>query len=257
MLRYKILYSTVCNTGKVRSINQDNFWCIGKYLEEQNNALESPLNGSIENDKLPVFAVFDGMGGEQKGETAAYLAADTFNRNYYLFKNGEFQDVFTDVFRNINTEICKYKSEHGIPNMGTTGAALAFDTKKVYYCNIGDSRIYQLKKMGLKRISVDHCLQISENRKAPLTQYLGVPEDEFIIQPHVSMTKLRNKERFIICSDGLTDMVNESDIEKVLSSECSVSDCSNTLLNMALSNGGRDNITIIVCEIQKLRRNKE
>ena len=52
-------------------------------------------------------------------------------------------------------------------------------------------------------------------------------------------------------------MVKESDIEKVLSSECSVSDCSNTLLNMALSNGGRDNITIIVCEIQKLRRNKE
>ena len=111
--------------------------------------------------------------------------------------------------------------------------------------------------MGLKRISVDHCLQISENRKAPLTQYLGVPEDEFIIQPHISITKLRNKERFIICSDGLTDMVKESDIEKVLSCECSVSDCSNTLLNMALSNGGRDNITIIVCEIQKLRRNKE
>lgn len=250
-MNYKITYSTVCNTGRVRSINQDNLWCAGQFLKEHNNALDSSISGSTCNKEVQVFAVFDGMGGEQQGETAAYIAANAFNQCVTGLQKGKTEKQLVDIFFKMNSKICEYKSEHDIGGMGTTGAVLLFKKNKVYGCNIGDSRIYRLHRKRFTRLSHDHCLELFDNGKPPLTQYLGVPKTEFVIQPHLIKARIKFRERYLICSDGLTDMVCEDDIKSVLMHAATVDECSNYLLKMALDNGGRDNITIIVCEIQK------
>lgn len=250
-MRYKLSYNINCNTGKVRSVNQDNFWIMGNYLEENNNALSEPIVGECTYYDIPAFAVFDGMGGEEKGETASYIASCTFDRYYNMLKYNRISNVLTNIFKNVNAEICKYKAENAIKNMGTTGAAVIFDKNKVYACNIGDSRIYRLKGNEFVQLSLDHCMELFGNRKPPLTQYLGIPETEFIIQPNLVIEKISYGERFLICSDGLTDMVDEGIIKSILADGTTIKECSDNLLNIAMNNGAKDNITIIICEIHK------
>ena len=78
-MRYYINSIVLCERGKVRSSNQDNFWCAGRFLNSENNGLCEPIEISVNNTDLSMFAVFDGMGGENHGEIAAYLAAKAFD----------------------------------------------------------------------------------------------------------------------------------------------------------------------------------
>jgi protein phosphatase len=106
----------------------------------------------------------------------------------------------------------------------------------------------------LTKLSVDHVHEAAPGKKAPLTQCLGVPESEFTIEPYIAKGFFLDKERYLLCSDGLTDMVSDDEICSALSKEMGVKDIAETLLNKALENGGADNITIIICETKISRR---
>jgi len=245
-MKYIIDYALCCDKGRLRSKNQDNFLCEGVFLPVENNGLESLMTGSLSSKDFPVLAVFDGMGGEQMGEYAAFIAASTLKEK--LCENKA--EALSEYCLEINRNICRFASENGIRSMGTTGCFINFADKQINLCNIGDSKIYQFNGEVMLQLSVDHCIG-SAVGKAPLTQFLGVPEEDFIIQPHSAEAEYKKGDIFLICSDGLTDMADLQSIQRVLASGESMKDCAETLLTMALEAGGRDNITILLCRVRK------
>ena len=81
-MTYRINYAYTCHAGKVRSNNEDNFWCCGEILPSQNLGMQEVRGGERLRESFPVLIVFDGMGGESQGEMAAYLASQEFGKYY-------------------------------------------------------------------------------------------------------------------------------------------------------------------------------
>lgn len=251
-MNYLVKYAMSCNIGKVRKYNQDNFWCNGRFLEEVNRGINEIRRGILAANERPVFAVFDGMGGEQKGEVASYIAASALDE-FLKSNSAELStDILVSLFRHINSNVCSYGDKEGIKNVGSTGSLLAFTSDSVLLCNIGDSPILHFHNGNLSQVSEDHVLDVGR-KKAPLTQFLGVPLDEFIIEPYTVSLGLCDKDRYLICSDGITDMIEREEIERIMAEEQDVAECTRHLLCSALDNGGVDNITLIVMEINKVK----
>lgn len=255
---YRIEYAYVCHIGKVRNNNEDNFWCCGESLPAQNQGMDHIRSGSISQSELPLLAVFDGMGGESCGEMASFLASDACGE-YYGQKKRQFskdpEGFLKEICMEMNQAVCDYSEENKIRSMGTTAAMLMFSPEGAYGCNLGDSRIYQSGKEMLKRVSQDHVLGGSLFGKSPLVQYVGIPEEHMMIEP--SMTKLDAVPgmRYLICSDGLTDMLSDGEIADIMTREISVQETVELLLDRALKKGGRDNTTVVLCEVREAEKN--
>jgi len=250
-MKYEVYFAVACNTGKVRKTNQDNFYCSGDYLESINDALDSIKSDKISTESNPAFAVFDGMGGEQDGEIAAHIAAKTFDKLCRSIGPKDTNNFLLDSCKQINNNITDYAKQKYASCVGTTAAMLIFSKKEIYACNIGDSKIFCYDDKTLTQISKDHVIDIFKDRKAPLTQYLGIPESEFIIGPYIAQGLYKDGDYYLICSDGLTDMLSEDEIKNIISKNKDVKICVDILLEQALSKGGKDNITVILCNIKK------
>ena len=121
---------------------------------------------------------------------------------------------------------------------------------KFHRWNLGDSRIYQISSEGkLGQLSLDHVLGGGRFGKPPLTQYLGIPEESMGLEPTIVPQKAEIGTRYLICSDGITDMLSDGEIADILTREISVSETVELLVERALIKGGRDNITVILCEL--------
>ncbi|MDR0220966.1 MAG: protein phosphatase 2C domain-containing protein, partial [Lachnospiraceae bacterium] len=247
-------YAVCCERGNIRTINQDNFWCAGHYLESENNGLATPLYGRAESRSLPIFAVFDGLGGGKHGEVAAYLAARTLEVRGSRKPKGDLKRFLSELCDEMNTEVCLFIKANHISRMGTTAALLAFTDKEYYVGNIGDSKIFLYSAGNLTQLSHDHVASVAVGKKPPLTQCLGVSPDEFVIAPHLAQGKHTDGDRYLICSDGLTDMVTEEEIGKTLACCEDPGDCVKALADSALAKGGVDNITIVLCDVHRKRR---
>ena len=99
---------------------------------------------------------------------------------------------------------------------------------------------------------MDHTAPFTFGGKPPLSQNLGIPPDELKIEPYVAKGQYYDGDVYLICSDGLTDMVSEEEIADTLSGR-GILEAQKRLLNAALDNGGKDNITIILCKVRKKR----
>lgn len=247
---YVIHYQCLNHIGCCRSMNQDNFICMGDHLNEQQTGIAFPLQGCVKPGKEAVFGVFDGMGGEECGEVASFLAAQCAEN----LRAGDSPEE--DLIRfclNANDRICEYAAGHGVHVMGTTAAILAFTKPRIVLCNIGDSRVYRYAKNQLQQISVDHVAEGAFGRKAPLSQNLGILPEEMQIQPFAASGGYYAGDLYLICSDGLTDMVPPEEICRILG-ETPFEETGSALLRTALNNGGRDNITLILCKVEKEKR---
>ena len=249
-MSYLIKYYCTSHIGKCRKTNQDNFCCNTKYLNYDNSGTNGIVEGVMVPSPQTVFAVFDGMGGEECGEMAAYLAAKELSEFHFEKKLNQDFVVFC---KSANTKICNYTKEHSLASMGTTAAILLFSQKQIGLCNIGDSKIFQFSEGALQQISYDHVGISVFGRKPPLSQNLGIPESELILSPYVANGKYYNGDIYLICSDGLTDMLSTSDIEEILKAKTGAS-AAKQLLQQALENGGKDNITFILLCIEKKKR---
>ena len=235
-MAYQIDYAYTCHTGKVRTNNEDNFWCCGVRLPVHNQGVDGILAGHTQHWQLPVLAVFDGMGGESCGEMAASAAVEALGGFYEENKKSLKKEpvVFlTGACANMNEAVCRYSRENRISSMGTTMALLSFSEKAIYACNLGDSRIYSGKMLG----------------KAPLTQYLGFQEENMALEPSIVEIGYQTGSSYLICSDGVTDMLSDEEIQEILSKTGTAEEKVEELLEMALSRGGRDNVTMILAQI--------
>ena len=243
-------YYYTSHIGNIRSSNQDNFFCVGEYMDCINKGTDDIISGTISPSSKPLFAVFDGMGGEEQGEMAAYIASEQMSK--FKFQKDPLKSLL-DYCVVANSEICNFAQGNNIHSMGTTAAMLLFDKKKVYMCNIGDSKAFVLSKRSLKQISVDHVSVSVFGKKPPLSQNLGIPENELIISPYINAMKYQSDDIFLICSDGLTDMISVDEIESILL-ETDKNCAAEKLLQTALKNGGKDNVTLVLIYVSNKKK---
>lgn len=257
-MAYQIEYAYTCHIGKIRNNNEDNFWCCGDSLEAQNEGMSHIRSGYMKQSEYPLLAVFDGMGGESCGEMAAFLAAEACGEHFKTAKDGirnDPEEFLNEICESMNQAICDYGRTNKINSMGTTAALLAFAEDAVYSCNLGDSRIYKSDREKFYQISQDHVLGRSLFGKAPLTQYLGMEEENLQLEPSISRQEIKIGDRFLLCSDGITDMLSDGEIADILSRDIPVAKTVEILVDRALKKGGRDNITVVLCEIMEQPRN--
>jgi protein phosphatase len=224
---------------------------MGNYLDCENSGLAKPLKGAANPKHSPAFAVFDGMGGEQHGEVAAYIAATIFDAFFKERLEVPAAEFLQDISLRMNKGICDYTEEQQLHSSGSTVAMLMFDKDYVHVCNVGDSIAYRFHNKELTQISQTHCEDSAMFGKPLLTQNLGIPETEFIIEPFIAAEPYIIQDTYMICSDGLTDMVSDEDISVILSQDRNMEKCAIELMRKALKAGGFDNITIILCQVYR------
>ncbi len=256
--------AAVCSDkGRIRNNNEDNFYFNGTHLNPKNRDDSNFFSDNPGGSEI-MYGVFDGMGGEAFGEEASLITAQTVKKYHAKLKNGEIKNNKSAILKSIsdaNTKICNKIVETGERRIGTTFALLSIfdDTAQVY--NIGDSRVYLYRNKKLTQISVDDTtaqrlvnMGVITKEKAKthedrhkLTQHLGIFNDEMIVEPHISEKIMIEKgDKFILCSDGLTDMVENEEIRSIMQKAGDSRTAAKKLVEAALRNGGRDNVTVTV-----------
>lgn len=256
--------SVSVDKGHVRANNEDNIFFNGVYLTPDNRDDGLNLN-EITDKELLVYAVFDGMGGTDYGEEASYIASEVTSQFYPMLKGLSFDELdkhITDMILNANARIYNRTLEIGSGRMGATVAMVVIYKGIARVYNVGDSRVYLWRDGALKQISLDDSFAqrlfrmgiityeeaLVHKDRNKLVQHLGIGEKELHIEPHISENiYLKNGDRILVCSDGLTDMVSNEGISAIIANG-DVSDCAETLVCKALENGGRDNISVILIE---------
>lgn len=243
-----------CHAGNLRKNNEDNFCFHGSYLEAENCGSEDIL--ILEETAKPgmCFAVFDGMGGECFGEEASFSAAQKTagEKRSLLEQLLPAEQYLRKLILRINHVVVEKSVELCTERMGSTVAMLYFTHQDVLACNVGDSRIYCLRDGSLLQLSVDHIEEKTNRnrRKPPLTQHLGIDPVFMQIEPHIIRRTLKTGDQYLLCSDGLTDMVDDEAIKEIMQQSADVVGCVQKLVEAALEAGGRDNITAILCRVE-------
>lgn len=246
-MHYEINYACVSHIGKIRSINQDNLICDGRYMDIEEAQKGLSITGSVNTKNTSLFGVFDGMGGEEYGEVASYLAAKNA-AEIQPQKDGVM--MLSEYCEKANSDICNFAENNSVSAMGTTAAMLLFTDNEITLCNIGDSKVFRVSSGDMKQISEDHVAISIYGRKPPLTQHLGIPPYFLLIDPYFSKYGYEDGDRYLICSDGLTDMVSDEEIVKCIN-ENKIDSATQILLEKSLENGGRDNVTVVLLEIKQ------
>lgn len=252
----RINSAAISHVGKVRDKNEDNycFFCLPARIVKDNGRL---LNKKRSLKKMAVLGVFDGMGGISAGEKASAIATETtcgILRN----SNSSLDDMLK-VCSEANRKICNEMINQQ-KRMGSTASMLCIKENRYYLCNLGDSPVYMLRGNTLSLISHKHteasdCRKKREKKgvstKSRLTQYLGIFPEEAELAPYYTEGKCREGDKFLLCSDGLTDVVSLKAIREILRRPVSIRENTSELLRLALDNDSRDNITVICAEIIK------
>lgn len=206
----------------------------------------------------PLFVVADGIGGHEAGEVASSLAVATLAQAN--LNRADAQELGSCIERANLALIEAAKNGQGRLGMGTTCTAAYIENNKLAVAHVGDSRAYLLRSGILTRISHDHTfveelvesgeITADEARVHPnrsiITRALG--SDPHMYADHFELP-LEEKDRILLCSDGLSSMLTDKDIEDIMISSPSPQECVDSLVDAALRAGGLDNITTIVIEI--------
>lgn len=251
-----MIVESVCisNTGKLRGKNEDNIYFNGRWLEQDNSGLKYSLLAKASTLDDPMFGVCDGMGGENAGEIASYIAVSSIDyiRESHKKKLLGASEFLKRMISFVNDEVFNYSVENGMGRMGSTLAAIMFRDNFAYVSNVGDSRIFRLRNNSFLQMSVDDVEILPPNvkHKPRLTQHIGMDPTEISIEPHISKCELKKGDIFLICSDGVTDMLTNIEIYNIIKTHASIKSSIETLLKKSLENGGRDNISAIICRIR-------
>lgn len=253
----KLNYAVRTHQGKIRENNEDNFYWNGKIRTDVNEN-QICYKGSETAGRV-LAAVCDGMGGEAQGELASLIAVRALKPCPVKLV----QETAIACIQRANAEICNEIEKNNGKRMGTTLAALYIDEDKAVCCNVGDSRVYRMHDGKLEQLSIDHnrvsqlvAMGVLSPEEAKthksrhvLTQHLGIFEDEMRIEPaFTEEICLKGGDMFLLCSDGLTDMVTDEEIVNILQ-QGSPKEQADRLVEQALEHGGRDNVTVIVCQV--------
>lgn len=249
--------SAISDLGCVRQKNEDNFIC-NQYVKDMEEGYCFVNRKKESSDIKPVvYGGFDGMGGYSKGEVPSYAVALNAKN---LTKKSSVQNIEEELkkfYKDSNQEICDYMSKYNI-RTGTTAAMMYIYKDMCVFSNVGDSSIFRLRNDSLVEMYEEHTerelymrlhADIPQKKKFRLTQHLGVFPEELVIEPYIRIDKLEKDDVYLICSDGLTDMLAMERVMEVLEQEEKTEYIVKKLLHEAKIAGGKDNITIICLKI--------
>jgi protein phosphatase len=211
---------------------------------------------------LGLYVVCDGMGGHLGGQVASRTAVETVLESMRdgVIADGESDRLATAILRANNAVFRRARTDPMLFNMGTTVAGMREDGDLLHLCHVGDSRIYRLRQGRLDQVTRDHSLVNLYADNPALAAKYGPAHDNVIVRAVGLREELEVEHRaaamedgdlYLLCSDGLTDMVDDWILRELLAdaTEGSLDECADALIRAALSNGGVDNVTAIVLRI--------
>lgn len=255
----EILYGGKTDVGMVRSNNEDRFGI---------------------DESLGLFLVADGMGGHASGEIASEMAVEIINKNYQQALKGKNQTLLGPYDHNLSSATNRLLSSARIANraifeaaqknekyhrMGTTLVALLLQEQMAILASVGDSRIYRIRSRAIEQLTQDHSLvnhQLklgliteeearSSKSKNIITRAIGLRQTVSI---DVDEQRIQEDDRFVLCSDGLTDLVKDEEIlHMVINNTGELSEACDRLIEIANQRGGHDNITVILIHLKNVR----
>lgn len=248
----------ISHVGRVRQNNEDNFNLQGIVRENLSDSIVEEQYSDAK--KQCIFAVADGMGGEEMGEWASLISVQSL----VSCKISEVEEKAKRSIQRANSIVCK-KSRKQEKKIGSTLAAVYVDGDQFKVCNLGDSRVYMMREGVLRQLSVDHtyvqqlidigALRAEEARRHPkrhvLMQNIGMLSEEKKLEPYVSREMfLKKGDIFLLCSDGLTDMVSDKEIAEILKHRGRIRYLAKDLVELALEHGGKDNVTVMLVRVK-------
>ena len=220
------------HVGVVREVNEDSLVVAGLISV---GSLSAPMRVSIDGDGL--FAVVDGMGGHRGGQEASQLVARE------LAQVGTVHPI--ERVKAVNDLLYKVAGcRPELTGMGATIAGLQSVNGVAIIFNVGDARVYQWSEGYLMLLTTDDRISPDSN---VVTQSLGGADRPTAIEVHTTESPMRGADRFLICSDGLSEVVPFDQIQEVLA-DPSATVVAERLLQAALDGGGPDNVSLIVVE---------
>ena len=232
------------DVGRIREVNQDYIFC----------SME-PVG------KLPnLFLVADGMGGHKAGDLASRYTVETLIKSIENSGSDNPITIINDAIVEANRKLLEKAAEsEQYSGMGTTLVVCTIIGESMYVANVGDSRLY-LYDGRLSQITRDHSLVAEmvalgklgrdearrHEKKNVITRAIGGSKE---VMADFFEAELTAGNRIIMCSDGLSNMVEDEEIERVLASDIPIEDKTKQLLGRANENGGKDNIAVVIIEL--------
>jgi len=246
--------------GLLRHNNEDSYLVVDQYCTHYDLQKFGML-----------FVIADGMGGHAAGEIASKMACEEAVSAYYngdvILENGRDESELKvrrleKTLWSVHHKIVNFAKENDeLRGMGTTLSALVLTNDKALIAHVGDSRIYRFRNHSCERMTIDHTgnqLLIDTGKIQPeqesnhcyrhiITQALGGGGDLNSVFTRVE--SVRRGDLFLLCTDGLHDLVTDNEIEKILGEHSLPQATPDELVNAAIRKGGHDNVTVMVIQI--------
>ena len=231
------------DVGKVREVNQD---CVFSSI--------GPV-GCLPN----LFIVADGMGGHKAGDIASRLTVDSVVDKLSKVNSKDYISVITDTIIKVNKEVIDKAAEsQDYAGMGTTLVVATVFDNILKVANVGDSRLYVIGE-DIIQITRDHSLveemvingQLDradarvDKRKNIITRAIG---GESKVEAEMFSVELKPEDKILMCSDGLSNMVDDAEILEIINREPDIEKAARMLIDAANENGGKDNISVVIVE---------
>ncbi|AKJ01895.1 Stp1/IreP family PP2C-type Ser/Thr phosphatase [Archangium gephyra] len=250
----KVVSAGLTDVGRKRNHNEDSF---------------------LIDDELQLYVVADGMGGHAGGGTASRIAVETIDKELRRAREGRdnpfvttsnLQDaLLPDALRTAVERAClaiftTAQEDPRLSGMGTTVISLVVRDNQAFFAHVGDSRAYLVRGPLIQQISEDHSL-VNEQIKAGMitpeeakhsrykniiTRSVGFEEE---VQVDVMGVVAEPGDVFLLCSDGLANMVEDRELHEAVQASASLADVPKRLIDLANERGGDDNITVIVVQV--------
>lgn len=251
MVPVRLRATAFTHQGAVRPGNEDTI-AIGDWIRRLPMAAPAVLEHEVSTPLICLVA--DGMGGHAAGEVASRTVAEHLSR-----RAAEATDDAATVrlLHETNAELYALMQESPVwTGMGTTVAGLVVAPSGVLVFNVGDSRAYRIDQGGLVQLSTDDTPgpKLADGRTAAMssnliTQSLGGAYQLAGIDPHVLSEPLEDGARYLICSDGLSDLLDRTTMEGLLENDDAAS--AQALFEAAMTRGGGDNVSLILLRLER------
>lgn len=236
--------TAITDIGKTRAVNQDYIYASVEGI------------GCLPN----LFIVADGMGGHKAGDTASRYTVETIKELIAESEETDALSVISEAVKSVNTLLIKKAGEsEDYQGMGTTLVIASIFGNVLRVANVGDSRLYVIDD-EITQITRDHSLveemvlagQLSRSearthaKKNVITRAIGGEEE---VEPEMFSVDLKENSKILMCSDGLTNMLEDDEIMRIVKNSPDIEEAAAVLIDRANANGGKDNISVVIVEL--------
>ena len=236
--------TAITDIGKTRAVNQDYIYASVEGI------------GCLPN----LCVVADGMGGHKAGDTASRYTVETIKELIAESEETDALSVISEAVKSVNTLLIKKAGEsEDYQGMGTTLVIASIFGNVLRVANVGDSRLYVIDD-EITQITRDHSLveemvlagQLSRSearthaKKNVITRAIGGEEE---VEPEMFSVDLKENSKILMCSDGLTNMLEDDEIMRIVKNSPDIEEAAAVLIDRANANGGKDNISVVIVEL--------